>query len=305
MRCLRDLSEGEVRACLESTGLRLHVGPYVYSINSPNDLVRSGMRALYADFRVADENGFADYHIALRPASRLQRARGKIDFFFDDRLPFDRIDKNHAYAFLEWGMNWCVSVNSNEYLKLHSAVLSKDNAAVILPGLPGAGKSTLCAAMALNGWRVLSDEHALVRLDRPEVAPICRPISLKNESIDVIAEYSTDVVLGPRTSDTHKGDVAHMKADLHVDSHITDPVPAKLMIFPQFEPESPTVVIQRSRAESFMFAAHHSFNYSLLSQTGFRAMETLLDEVECFDLKYSNLDEALSVMAALHSEACK
>ncbi|MEM1155698.1 MAG: HprK-related kinase A [Pseudomonadota bacterium] len=302
MRRLKDLSDAELWLRMKGTGLRLHVGPYIYCIQSPDSLIHGGLRTLYAHFPVAENDTFADYHIELRPSSRLQQLRGKIDFFSDERLPFDRIDNKHAYAFLEWGMNWCVSVNANEYLKLHSAVVSKDENVLILPGLPGAGKSTLCAAMALSGWRVLSDEHALVRLDKPEVVPICRPISLKNESISVIAAFSSEVVMGPHTRDTHKGDVVHVKADLHPDSHDFSSLPAKLMVFPQFEPGSETVLTPRSRAESFMFAAHHSFNYGLLGQAGFRAMETLIDALECFDLKYSDLDEAIHLLSDLHQD---
>lgn len=88
----------------------------------------------------------------------------------------------HAYAFLEWGMNWCVSVTANEYLKLHAAVVAKDGIVLLMPGLPGAGKSTLCAALALHGWRVLSDEHALVVPGTANIVPLPRPISLKNAS---------------------------------------------------------------------------------------------------------------------------
>ena len=120
----------------------------------------------------------------------MQRLAGKLEFHADEQRPFHAIPRKHAYAFMEWGMNWCLAVEVNTYLKLHAAVLAKNGRALIMPGLPGAGKSTLCAAMALSGWRVLSDEHALVTLNRAEVTPVCRPISLKNESIDIIRHFA-------------------------------------------------------------------------------------------------------------------
>ena len=80
---------------------------------------------------------------------------GACFFFFDKKKPFDTIPTGQAYAFLEWGMNWCVSLHANEYLKLHAAAVSREDATIIMPGVPGSGKSTLCAALGLNGWRIL------------------------------------------------------------------------------------------------------------------------------------------------------
>ena len=117
-------------------------------------------------------------------------------------------------------MNWCVSIHANEYLKLHAAVVARGGTALIMPGVPGAGKSTLCAALGLNGWRVLSDEHALIPPGTAEVVPLCRPVSLKNESIALIESFSQNAVFGPVSEETHKGTVAHMKADLAPDSHV-------------------------------------------------------------------------------------
>jgi len=99
--------------------------------------------------------------------------------------------------------------------------------AVIMPGVPGAGKSTLCAAFGLSGWRTLSDEHALIPPVSRQVVPLCRPVSLKNESIGVIRSFSSQAVFGPPSRDTHKGTVQHMKGGLHPESHATDRLPAR------------------------------------------------------------------------------
>ena len=301
MRTLEDLSPRELNNALRTYGLRLRVGPYVYAIQSPVAAVREGLTCLYRDFPVAAVERFADYHITLRAPNTVQWLRRRLDFYFDGRCPFNRIEYSHAYAFLEWGMNWCVSVTANEYLKLHAAVVAKDGMAIVMPGLPGAGKSTLCAALALAGWRVLSDEHALVIPGTSKIVPLCRPISLKNASIDLVRSLDSRVVLGPKSHDTHKGMVAHMKADLTPDSHDGSPVQAQVLVFPEYTPETRCSISKRSRAESFMFAAHHSFNYSLLGERGFEAMRTLIDSLDCYGLRYSDLDVALSAIERLHA----
>lgn len=300
MVLLRDYSSQDLRSLLRGEGVRIKVGPYVYAIQSRLPLVEEGLSVLYADFPLAENPGFADFHISLGPASLIHRLRGKLEFYFDNQRPFNRIEARHAYAFLEWGMNWCVSVCVNEYLKLHAAVVAKGSRAIIMPGLPGSGKSTLCAAMGLSGWRVLSDEHALIPMGSQQVMPLYRPVSLKNESIPIIQSAYPGSIFGPQTNETHKGVVAHLKADLHPQSHDTDPLDAALMVFPQYDPDVKLAIEPRTRAESFIFAGHHSFNYSVLNEAGFDTLARLIDGVECVALRYRDLDQGLKALEELH-----
>ena len=299
MSTLGEYSSAQLSARLSGDGIRLRVGPYTYAIQSDVSLVREGLAQLYPDFPLAADDGFADFHINLCAPDIWQRLRGKLEFYFDNQRPFNRVEARHAYAFFEWGLNWCVSVTANEYLKLHAAVVAKDDVAVILPGLPGSGKSTLCAALALTGWRVLSDEHALIPLGSSQVVPLYRPVSLKNDSIPLIKSFSPGAVFGPQTNETHKGVVAHLKADLHPHSHNTEPLSAKFIVYPQYATDASLSISPRHKAESFMFAGHHSFNYSVLSEEGFGTLAALTDSAESLNLRYGNLEQGLRAVERL------
>src|SRR3546814_10587342 len=89
---------------------------------------------------------------------------------------------------LEWGLNWCIGAHGHQFLIIHAAVIARNGLAAILPGAPGSGKSTLTACLVHNGWRLLSDEMALVSLQDGGLTALARPISLKNRSIDLIAD---------------------------------------------------------------------------------------------------------------------
>lgn len=299
MQTLRRLSDQTLHNTLANEGLCLHVGPYVYKIRSNIPVIRTGLKSLYADFPLADPTGFVDFDIALEFRGLLQRLRQQTQFMFDQQCPFDPMSAAQSYAFLEWGMNWCVSINMNEYLKLHAAVVAKNGTGIIMPGVPGAGKSTLCAALGLSGWRVLSDEHALIPPLTTELVPLYRPVSLKNESIAAISAFSPGAVFGPISSNTHKGEVAHVKADLTSDSHDTAAVPARMMIFPRYSADEPEGLYRRDRSASFVLAAYHSFNYSLMGVAGFHAMRHLIENVECFDLVYRDLHWAVDAVETL------
>ncbi|NND68292.1 MAG: HprK-related kinase A [Halioglobus sp.] len=302
MTRLGELVEEEWQAQLAGEGLALRVGPYVYSIQSNVPVVHQGIAKLYADFPLASAADYVDFNVALKSRGAWQRLRGEAEFYNDGITPFERIPRGQAYAFLEWGMNWCVALHTNEYLKLHAAVVTHGDRAVIMPGIPGAGKSTLCAALGLRGWRVLSDEHAMIPPGRCAAVPVYRPVSLKNESIAVIRQFAPEAVFGPRSEETHKGVVCHVKADLAPDSHATDPLPVGALVFPRYQPGAPQRLAPRRKTESFILAAYHSFNYSLLGEKGFEAMRTLVENTHCYDLNYHDLDWAVNSMNQLADE---
>jgi hypothetical protein len=132
-----------------------------------------------------------------------------------------------------------------------------------------------------------------------DVIPLPRPVSLKNESIDVIRAFSSEAIFGPLSKETHKGVVAHMKGDLQANSHDTISPQARAMVFPRYSKDDPQQLTRRRRTDSFILAAYHSFNYSLLSDTGFDAMKTLIESTDCYDLVYHDLDWALMAMDQL------
>lgn len=299
MQRLGNLSDSELASALHRDGLRVAVGPYNYSVESKLPRIAEGLRTLYPDYMLSTP-AFVDYPVSINHCGLSSRLQRKVEFLFDFQRAFGLIPLKQAYAFLEWGMNWCVSMHANEYLKLHAAVIAKDNKAIIMPGVPGAGKSTLCAALALQGWRVLSDEHALIPMGSTDVVPLCRPISLKNKSIEVIQAFDHRAVFGPQSEDTHKGTVAHMKADLHPESHDRTPLPTSTMVFPRYSTSEKQMLSPREKSRSFILAAYHSFNYSLLGRAGFNAMVTLIDAVDCYDLVYHDLEWAIRTFDELH-----
>ena len=71
------------------------------------------------------------------------------------------------------------------------------------------------------------------------------------------------------------------------------------MIFPRFSRTEPQQLTPRRRTDSFILAAYHSFNYSLLCEAGFEAMEKLISSVTCYDLVYHDMDWAVDSVTRL------
>lgn len=300
-KTISNLDSEELRLSLRTTGVRLRSGPFVYRITSPIEVVAQGLEVLYSDFPLLGDDSYVDFNVAIAPPWFLRRwFRPKIDFYFDYQAPFKSLPVQQSFAFLEWGMNWCISTFANQHLKIHAAVLERGGKALIMPGVPGAGKSTLCAALMYRGWRLLSDEHTLID-ETNLVVPLGRPVSLKNKSIDVISEFESGCVKGPRSIDTHKGDVVHLKPTKESIVRIDEKAYPCWIVSPRYIEGSETKLVQVSKSDTFMSVAAQSFNYNLLGEKGFEMMSVLVDSCECYELSYSSLDEAIKTFDMLEN----
>lgn len=292
MTRIRDLSFAELKAEL-AAGLNIRTGRYLFRIHSREPVVVAGVRKLYADFPI-DRDSLRDFHVAVRRPRNIRRwYRPQIVFEFDRTLPFKPLSAAHAFASLEWGMNWCIAAYGHAFLTLHAAVLERNGRAVLMPGEPGAGKSTLTAALSLSGWRLLTDETAIVDLETGMVWPVARPVNLKNDSIDIITEFSADAVFGDKVRDTHKGVVAHLKPSEDSVLRMDQACPVGWVVFPRWNAGAESRLTSRSRADTFVYAAENSFNYNVLGDKGFRALEKAIRGAECFDFRYGRLDDAM------------
>lgn len=296
---LGQLSTSELCGQL-SKGMTLVTGPFRFRVQSDQASVVNGLATLYPDFPIEADAGFRDFHIRLDAVSGVRKwYRPQINFWLDRHSPFKPLSKEHGFALLEWGMNWCIAGYGHHYLLLHAAVLERNGQCVILPGDPGAGKSTLTAALALSGWRLLSDELTIVDRDDGSLIPLARPISLKNHSIEVIRAFAPLAIFGEPAYDTHKGTVSHLRPPAASVARMAEKGRGAHIVFPRWIAGSATRLQPRSKADAFMHAANHAFNYSLLGRRGFELNAHLVDTCACWDFEYSELSEALDAFAQL------
>lgn len=294
------LPSGALQRRLAGKGLGIAIGPFNVMLASPIPTVAQGVSQLYDRFELVEDGNFVDFRTALSSPSVLRRwFRPQVIFSLDGQLPFKPLPRNQAFAMFEWGLNWCVANSAHQYLIIHAAVAEKNGVTCIFPGAPGSGKSTLCAGLVSRGWRLLSDEMAMISNATGAVIPIPRPISLKNQSIEVIQAYSPQVTIGHIAYDTLKGTVAHMRPpDMSVERQ-DEPGMAGMIVFPKYQAEAETRLSPLDKSEAFLKLADNSFNYNVLGLTGFDTLARLIDGCDCYDFEYHDLDDARSTLESL------
>jgi len=294
------LTPSELASRLRNAGIRLQTGSFITHLQTAIPSVAEGIGLLYSDYPLAEQGDFADFHVDLIPPRNLRRwFKPQVLFLSDGSPPFKPLPLDQAFPMFEWGLNWCVSSHANNYLIIHSAVVEKNGYAAILPAPPGSGKSTLCAALVNRGWRLLSDELTLVRVSDGKIIPLPRPVSLKNQSIDIIQRYEPGAIFSRKVSDTMKGTVAHMKPPSDSIFRAAETAQIAWIIFPKYQAGSAARLEPLPQSRAFMRVADNAFNYSLLGTEGFETMVRLIDASLCYDFTYSVLDEAIETFAAL------
>jgi HprK-related kinase A len=297
-RLVAEVSLGELQGCLKQSGIFLSIPPFVVHLRSSIPVVAHGVHDLYAHHEFwLDGGDFVDFRIAVNPRRRFLKPL--CEFEFDGRTPFTPLAYQEAFAFMEWGLNWCVSSHCHDWISIHAAVLERGGRALILPAPPGSGKSTLCAALMFHGWRLMSDEMTLLDPQTGLVTASPRPISLKNASIDILRRREPDAVMGPIAHDTLKGTVCHLRATRDSVQRAAEPAMPAWVVFPRYEAGAALSLERRAPAQGLMELQRNSFNRHVHGHAGFHALADLVDHCQIHDLRYSQLDEALACFGNL------
>jgi HprK-related kinase A len=295
-----DLGPAAIRRQLAGPGMCIRTGPLVSRIHSGLQAVADAVALHYAQHPLVPTDDYADFDVRVdRPAGLRRWINPQVVFTYDGTQPFTPLPGSQGFPLLEWGLNWCVYTLCDQYLTMHSAVLERNGLAVIMPAPSGSGKSTLCAGLTFRGWRLLSDELAVVDPAGGELVPIPRPISLKNRSIDVIRGFAPEAVFGEPVTDTLKGTVCHVRPPVDAVERAADRARPRWVVFPKYVADAPAVLRPISRARTFMELTQQCFNYNIHGRQGFKVLGDLVSGCEGFEFTYSRLDEAITVFDEL------
>lgn len=303
MRLLQ-LPPAELRRQLAGAGVWLRTGPFSLKVQSRIPAIAEGLARLYGQFEVrAAYEASADFHVSVNSPRGLRGwVRPQAAFSFGDCQPFEAVPRKQAFPMLERGLDWCVSTQAHPFLVFDAAAVEKNGLAAVLPATPGSGRSTLAAALALSGWRLLSEKFTLIDPRTGMIRPLPRPVRVNHHSIDLIRGIAPDAYMD-RPSPGPEGTIAHLRPPR--DSVLRQHESARpgWVIFPRWSADTDTRLVPRSRAKSFIALAQGAFNLRQLGVDGFRVGTALIDQSACYDLYYGRVSDAVAAFDRLASTA--
>jgi HprK-related kinase A len=300
---LRSLDDDAVRGVLRSTGLYLDVGLTTLCVKGSSACLAGQLRTAYRHFPCRTGQSWADIDLRLEPPRGMRRwYRPQVQLIADGTLPFEPFPADHPLPMFEWGANLLIGQRCAQVLLFHAGVLERDGFALLLPAVPGSGKSTLSAALSLAGWRLLSDEFGAYDPDSGRFRAVLKPVALKNRSIDVIRDRVPDAPLGPVFPKTRKGDVAHLAAARDEVLRVRETAAPGAVVMPRWQEGSALRWTPLTEDSVFRSLAFNSFNYQTLGAAGFDAAVALARRCRGWELVYSRLDDALRALDDLWPE---
>ncbi|MDP2006132.1 MAG: HprK-related kinase A [Rubrivivax sp.] len=284
---------------LAGNGLWVDLGAATVRVRSNSTVFATQFQSVYGALPFVDRADWADVHIEIRRATGLRRwLRPQVVLWCDGQQPFEPFPADSPLPLFEWGCNWQVAHRLNHLLLLHAGTVERDGRALVLPAMPGSGKSTLTAALSQRGWRLLSDEFGAFDPVAGAFRALLKPIALKNQSIEVIRAFAPQARFGPEFPKTRKGRVSHLAATDDAAARRHETARPGAIVLPRWEAGSPTHWEPLAEHVAFPALAFNAFNYTVLGEVGFRAAVTLMRQCPAWQLVYSDLDDALATINA-------
>lgn len=285
-------------------GVAVDFGAASFLVRSPIYPVASTFYDLYHNHPFRNHDDWNDFSIEVtKPGNLRDFIHPQAIFKFEGQKPFYPLPYSQSYPLMEWGMNWCVANHFHQYLIFHAAVLEKNGCAVIFPAPPGSGKSTLCSYLAHSGWRLLSDEMAILDIQTGEVIPFVRGICLKNDAISIFKRWFPDKFVSPVALDTNKGNVAHVQPPINAIERLHIKAPVSAVVFPAYQAGSGCLPEPVNNTDTMRALIDNAFNYTVLGKTAFDVLTQLIDKVRGYRLVYSDIEQAEAFLSELVDES--
>jgi HprK-related kinase A len=273
-------------------GVRLAIGPFKARIRGEHEGLVEHLRTLYVGYPTWDGEE-CHFDLAIVNGERHRRwIKPQAAITINTLRPYWPLPIELAGAMLEWGFNQCIGLRTHHVVSAHAAVVERDGKALILPAPSGSGKSTLCAALVYSGWRLFSDEFALVVPGTSRLLPSPRPLSLKEGTIDLVRRRYPDIVLTPERRDVEEQRFVHARPPDDSIRRWEEAAEARWIVLPKYLPGSATTFERITKAQALMELIGQSFNYNHVAD-GFSTIVALVDRCDCFLVEYSDLDDLL------------
>lgn len=295
------LPRASLRRALRQGSFTLPLGPFSHLISGASGALLDFLEDTYRDYPVLlAPDDVTDILLNLKAPNLLRRyIRPQISPDPGFEVPAVPLPRRMAALAFEMGMNLSVALKCCRFVTVHAGVVADAEGAILMSAASGAGKSTLTAAMLQQGYRLFSDEFALIRLGEPKLYAYPRPISLKRETIPIVREMMGADWLSPTLSGTPKGDIAYCRARPSDIAMAGVPADAKLILFPGYEQGAAPLARKLEPAEAFMRLIAGSTNYSLLGEPAFEALSALVERAPAYELRYGSTAQSLQLVSDL------
>jgi hypothetical protein len=188
------------------------------------------------------------------------------------------------------------------FLHFHAGVVALGGAALLLPGAPGSGKSTLTAGLALSGFGYVSDEVALFDDETLAVPPVPLSLGIKLGAVEVLTPIWPHLRDLPVHRREDGKEVRYLNPAGTVSA--TARLPIRWIVFPTYAPTETTRLEPLPRPEALRRLMRECLTVPKpLDRWGVERLVQWMRGVSCYALPMGSLEDAVALVAGLCESA--
>jgi len=199
------------------------------------------------------------------------------------------------------GLVWSTAVNRHEFfLGIHAGVVGGQTGAMLLPGNPGSGKSSLTAALVQAGFQYYSDEMALLRDGDFQVLPVPFSLCIKDTGLAVLASRFPGLEALPLHQRCDGKRVAYLPPPKGCLPPSGETKPVRAIVFPHYAYQASTCCRAIPKAEALQRLLEQCLVVRQRLDPGrVQALVRWIEPIECVELVFGALDEGAAEAASL------
>ena len=270
---------------------------YRFAVSTDDSTIASSLDQVLAGLR-SDENDQVDHWYRITPSKEDWSA---FDVWRDQVLLAEGQTPNDAAGWIVWDVNRsAVQAAEADFLLFHAAGVEMVGAGLVLPGVSGAGKSSLAAELCRSGAGYLSDELVAYDMARNCILPYAKPITIKAENHDVLRALESAPAA---CTDGHYSAVQErlMPVGRGTTIRLATPCAPSFVVVPHYEHGSPTTLVPLSDTEAFFALAVNAVNLKTHGTTATEALGRLVGGCTSVRLTFSDLGDACELVQQLVS----
>jgi HprK-related kinase A len=254
--------------------------------------------SLYAPYRCTSADGLA-VEVDIRARHRYPWRRGPYTLHSDGVQDFHVQRRHEVLPHLEWFINWQVIRKRRDFVQLHASSLEIDGQALIFPGDPGSGKSTLTAGLLARGWSYLCDEFALIDPSTLCIRPFPRALCMKEASFPAVDRLGLPLCRKTPYHKTAKGRVAFLNPlDVRPDV-VGRPARVRWVVFPEYRADATPALAPISRARAAYRLARQCFNFPVYQARAVPVFANIVRDADCYELRAGDIDLTCDAVESL------
>lgn len=186
-------------------------------------------------------------------------------------------------------------------LAVHAAAVTDGRRTIVLAGLSGSGKSTLAATLLARGYRLFSDEVALLDQDG-DLVPIPLGLCLKEGSWPLLKDHFPEFADLPVHKRWDGLAVRFLEPDSIAFAGEGDKRRATHLCFPRFLPDGAGCLERLSPVNALRRLTESGYQVPGLTVESADRIVAWITGLSCFSLTYSSTEEALRLLDAVQDD---